>query len=307
MAEQVFSKENPNLRLIWDSTSLNAFMKDPLSYYWKYVLGYREVKRSIALEWGTAWDKAAADYHYNRVRIENRDEALCKTLDAAINRSWIVGLDEMAADSKNDARKRNMTTLIRSLVWYDQWIGDYKLYRPLVNQPTTHIHELEMRSPYGEEIVLVTNYDQIVRDNMSGQKLAVERKSTTQTISPYFWYTYDPSVQLNTYDYVLNKEFGTAGVWIEAVQTAVGFSRFDHHEVMRTKRQRENWIDTVRFWIKLANEIAVNGAWTYAGNVATQRYDNTTREMHRKSPSSWHGILETEFEEGTPWNPLDID
>ncbi len=307
MSEQVFSKENPNLRLIWDSTSLNAFMKDPLSYYWKYVLGYREHRRSIALEWGTAWDKAAGDYHYNRARIENRDEALCKTIDAAINRSWIVGLDELAADSKNDGRKRNIATLIRSLVWYDDWIGDYELYRPLINQPTTHVHDLGLKSPYGEDYVLVTNYDQIVRDNMSGQKLAVERKSTTQTISNFFWYTYDPSVQLNTYDYVLNKEFGTAGVWIEAVQTAIGFTRFDHHEVMRTRQQRLNWVDTVRYWIKQAGELAVNDNWGSASNVATQKYDNITREMLRKSPASWSGILETEFERGAPWNPLDID
>ena len=301
----MFSEDYPEMRLIWDATTLDQFMRDPLIYYWKYVLGYRERTNSIALAWGTAWDKAAARYHYNRSRITNQDEALAKTIDEAIKYSWEAGLDEIAEGTK-DHNKRNTKTLIRSLVWFDKWIGKYDRYAPLVNQSTTRVKLLDIKAPCGSPYQLVANFDQVVA-SFDGSRRVVERKSTTKTINTYFWYDYDPSVQTNTYDLMANEQFGTSGVIMEGLQTAVTFSRFEHHHVNRTPGQRAHWLKCIEHQIRLAEDYAIAGDWTSGMNPACQRWDNKHRELQRVSPASWPELLEYEFERGPIWNPLEID
>ena len=301
----LFSKKYPELRLVWDATCLNQFMRDPLVYYWKYVLGYREKHKSLALEWGTAWDKAAADYHFNRSDIENRDEALCVTIDNAINHCHKAGIDELAKYDKA-GNKKNTQTLVRALVWFDKWIGDYDRYKPLISIPTTQIQSLDIKAPCGSDYILVGNFDQVA-ESFDGTKVVVERKTTTQTISSYFWLDYDPSVQTNTYDMMAANLFGTSGVIMEGLQTAVGFSRFDHHYVGRTNLQRKHWLKCIKHQIRLAEAHAQAGDWSSAMNPATQRWDNFHRSLQRLSPVTWETELKLNCEKAEVWNPLKID
>lgn len=303
----IFSPRYPTLRLVWDSTSLDAFMRDPLSYYWKYVLGHRSRDKSVDLLWGTAWDKAVGRYHWCRKYFDSRQRALHETIEWAIDHAERVELDQAAADSGQKARKKNTSTLIRSLVWYDEEHGDYDLYEPLTAEPTMVSQPLGFSAPCGNEYIMVGNRDQIVRERETGKKLVAERKSTVSTISPAYWLRYDPSVQINVYDWLGHKNGQTEGVFIEACQTAVGFTRFAHHEVYRTNLQRIHWESVMRFWIKFAEYIAIEDRWKAAMNLASQRWESTTRNIQRRTPAVWEGMLNVELERREPWNPLEIN
>ncbi len=49
---QVFSSTHPEVRLVWDSLSLSAYMADPLTYYYKHVRGWRESETEGVRETG---------------------------------------------------------------------------------------------------------------------------------------------------------------------------------------------------------------------------------------------------------------
>jgi len=292
------------MRLVWDATTINALMKDPLEYYWKYVLGYRNSVRSIDLEWGTAWDKAAGHYHRQRVGYDQR-EALYRTIEAAIKRAEVTELDRTAAES-NKANKKNLATLIRSLVWYDREWGDYPFYEPVFTLPST-VDKVLFTLPSGEDVTVVANFDQLVRSRETGKIVVVERKTTTDKVSSYYWKQYDPSTQINTYDWMACDCFETEGVWVEACQTAVGFTRFAYHECHRTEEQREHWRQVMEFWISFSYWLATNDNWTIAMNLGTQKWESAIRNIERRPPSSWDNMLRDEFEKKPPWNPYDID
>ncbi len=296
----VFSEKNPELRLVWDATTLAAFMCDPLSYYWKYVQGYRSLEPSIDLLWGTAWDKSMAHYHLARSRVD-RLQAIESTVAFAIAHAKKVGLDAVAAENKRKHNKKNLSTLIRSIVWYDDEHGDYEFYKPVFENPTQLCRHLV------DDYYVVGNFDQIVRDRNTGKRLVVERKSTDVCIGQRYWQTYDPSVQVNVYDWLLSVEHNTQGVLLEAVQTAVGFSRFDYHTVYRTAEQRNHWESVMRYYIGLASDLAASGDWKVAMNIGAQRWESVTRDIQRRTPMVWSGMLETEMVKRPIWDPQNID
>lgn len=304
----IFSDEHSTLRLVWDATTLDALMKDPLNYYWKYVLGYRSRSKSVDLLWGTGWERAIGLYHSERARgMQDHGVALRLAIEYAIEYAHQVELDVVAAESGHKANKKNLSTLIRSLIWFDDEYGDYHMYSPVFTEDAVVVEPLGIKAPCGTEYVMVGNYDQIVRDVDDGELMVLERKTTAATIGPRFWYDYDPSTQLNVYDWISNRHHSTTGVLIEACQTAVGFTRFDYHKVKRTKLQREHWLRVMEFWIRFAERLALDDDWENAMNLATQKYENVTRNMQRKSPALWNGMLQVEMEKRLVWNPLEID
>ncbi len=305
-AASIFSPKYPTLRLVWDATSLNALMKDPLAYYWRYVEGWRNPAPSIDLLWGKAWDKCMAYYHSKRTRMVHDDSAIELTVWFAINYAQKIGLDEVAAEAPKDkGRKKCLATLIRALVWYDAEFGSYELYRPVMTEPRQAKQWLGINAPCGNPYVMVGNYDEVVQETHSESRLVVERKSTTQTPGPWYWLDYDPSVQVNTYDWLAAQSEKISGVLLEAVQCGIGFARFAHHPVYRTGQQRAHWLQTMQFWVKFAEQIAMAGDWDVAMNLATQRWDSIPRNIERRSPAVWQGLLRTELQKAEPWNPLE--
>lgn len=303
---KLFSETYPTMRLVWDATTIDAMMKDPLAYYWKYVLGYRQRVQSIDLEWGTAWDKAMEFYHVTRRGYERR-EALLLTIEKAIARAEETDLDVLAAEApKAKANKKNLSTLIRSIVWYDREWGDYPFYEPLPSINTVLFDEL-FTLPTGEPITVVANFDQLARSKETDKMVVIERKSTVNTISAFYWQQYDPSTQINTYDWMAHRHFATEGVWVEACQTAVGFSRFSYHECWRTQDQRDHWGRVMKFWINLSFELAKEARWSDAMNLGTQKWENAIRNIERRPPGIWDNLLRAEFEKQPVWNPMHIN
>lgn len=316
-----FSKHQPGLRLVWDATSLTAFMRDPLSYYWSYVLGYR-TEPGISIVWGKTWHESRAVLLGEFAAGRSKGQALEVAINHAIKLADKWDLQRLAAEDTRKRETHNLYTILRALVWYaDQFLtplDPYKLYRFKDGRPALEVsfayllpHPLSpdrpLRARTGEEYVLAGNLDAIFQSKDSGDAFVVESKSTVKTLGPYFYRDYDPSVQLNTYAAVRDlmlpgHEVG--GVIIEAVQTAKTLSRFERHPVYRTRKQNEQWLRTLAYWIGQAENMAVLHDWENAFNPASSSWWNDYREIANSTPESWYPKLRTVAERREPWNPL---
>lgn len=316
MNEFGFSKKNPNLRLAWDATVLNTYMQDPLIYFWKYVQGYRSIVPATALVWGDLWHRLTASFNDLLLRGFSRDEALMLTIEVGLKFGRQVPrfpdwtLDEISqAGKKDDHKKRNTYTLIRSLIW---WEAEYRHMDEKVllgpdNKPLLEQHfiiPLGMKAYTGEDYLLCGSMDMIVEDE-DGQYV-VERKHTARTLSQYYFEDFDPSVQIYTYDLVgsiLLPQNPLRGVVVEACQTAVGFSRFERHEVFRTPSQRVEWHETLKYWISRAENDAKTGEFRM--NPASNAYASIFTAIQKKDASHQLSMLESELDRQPLWNPLD--
>lgn len=315
-APPLFSSKVRHLRLAWDATALAALMRDPLTYYWKYCLGYRPPGTSVVLEWGTAWHEAVAVLHEAWWSGLDRDVALRLALNHALQHARAVGLDALAASGRDKDRKiRNTFTLLRALVWYDEeWTSPYKtrvnsaglpaiehkFCLPLLDENGSQLHAVT-----GEGYWLTGSFDQVVEDEL-GRTWLLERKTTDNTIGAGFWGKYDPSPQINTYAAVGTRELGpgVSGVMIEALQTAVGFARFARREVARSPACHDAWMATVRWWVRLGERLALDNSWKAAVNLAYPYHDTAFKRIFAAPAALWDDLLTVHCERGEVWNPL---
>lgn len=298
-----------DLRLRWDATALAAFMRDPLAYFWSYVMGYREHSQSLALVWGKAWDLITGTYMLALGQGEGRHRALEKAIMHAFEVAREKDLDTVAAGDK-DGDKKNLKTLIRSIVWFDSYYHDRPEYFPTDSakdiQRSVEL-ELPFKTDDGLPFTYVVNFDQIA---WRGSKLAiVERKSTSRTIGPYYYETYDPSVQINGYGVagqLLFNEAKDTEIIVEACQSAVGFSRFGERIFVRNSQQNELWLATMENWIKLAERIARESTWYCWWNPASSVFNSEPRKIQRQLPNLWARLLDINFDKQPPWDPNNI-
>lgn len=306
----------PNLRLVFDSTCLSALMCDPLTYHWRYNMGWRIPGTALALLWGTLWHEGVGRLHAAWEAGTPRDEAVRSTVAYVLAAAKREGLDAIAAEAPDKERKtKNAFTLARALVWYDcEWRGQYRTYRlddgtlaiehrfcvPLLDRDGN-----QLTASTGEGYWLSGSMDQVVVDEV-GRMWLLERKTTGNTMGLAFWSKYNPSPQVNTYAAVGARLFGdkVAGVMLEGLQTAVGFSRFDWHEVTRTPGCHAAWMDTVVWWVRLAERLAVEDKWIQAVNLAYPYHATTFKRIFQAPAHLWEQLLAMHCERGEIWNPL---
>jgi len=320
MRPEQFSREIPGLRLVWDATTLDTFMRDPLVYFWQYVEGWRPITKPLPLLWGGLYHVGINRYQLRRLEGWTREDALVDALTRAVAQAWEEELDEIAVGAK-DGRKRNVATLIRAIIWYDAHYGEDEQYRPVrladgspgiehpFALPLTDPEGQPLKAPTGEDYILAGSLDGIVEDE-DGDLLVREYKHTTTTVSGlYYWQRFDPNVQVWTYDlvsaFVLGAHTPLKGVLVDACQTAIGFSNFERNEIVRTDEQRELWLRTVIRWVRFAEQLAMDGAWCEAMNPATSMWDSALRRIEARSPSSWDNWLRANFKREDVWHPLD--
>lgn len=318
------SAQNPHLRLAWDATTLNALLGNPTAYYWEHVLGWRGLEASLPMRWGIVWHEVVAEYLLQRLHGASREDAVHSACRLAITKAGEFEINELAAEAGQDRKKRNVRTLLRSIVWYDEVYGDddylEPAYLPHTDSPGLETHfsmpipdpddDMKPLKAYtGEPYILAGHIDQIAWDRDRECLVGVERKNTTSTPSGWYWARYDPSPQINTYALVTsmlypNEKVG--GVIIEACQNGVGFTRFERKMVHRTEAHHRQWLRCVCNWIRFAEERAVVGDWEDWLNPASKFDGGVYNMIAAQSPAVWDNFLAShcQREEGL-WNPLE--
>lgn len=302
-----FSESIPTLRLAWDATMLSQYMKCPLTYYWKYVLGWRD-DGSDAMSWGSLWHEAVVAYEEARHGGASREEALNTALRFTTSRAGELGIavdPEAASDNK-----RSVRTLIRALVWYDAQNAESAALRP-IDQETAAFEvrfmlPLDVQAPTGEPYIICGTFDGVVRDTTDANWV-LERKTTTNAIGRGYWQKYDPCMQTYLYDWAAEQLFPSLnirGTIVEGLQTGVNFCRIERHQIARTRAMRAHWQKVMAYWINRASQDAMNDSWEIAMNPECVSYGSRFKDIQKRDARVWPAMLSADMEQRELWNPL---
>ncbi len=291
----------------WDATCLDAFIRCPRYYQRSILEGYRS--GSDAMQFGL---------HYHAA-VEQLDHALIDGLSVAeaLDRAMVFFLeDTVTRDAKGKMtgqwetldNRRTRWTGLRALIWYADEFGEGAV-QPYQFPDGTHAVELSfsvplpLDNPDGDPYILCGHMDGLTE---FGQELYVrERKTTTATLSKYYFKRYSPNTQISVYDLIGNilfEKFNIRGVMVEATQTGVTFTRFQRHLVPRPDETREEFLHDILHWVKQAEACARDGYWPM-NQAACSLYGGCPyRDTCSKAPSMRKRFLDAEFKQDF-WDP----
>lgn len=308
------------IQYAWDSTSLGWFKTCPRLYQYHMIEGWRAKGGQVHLEFGQLYHSALELYDKLRVdHIHPSDGKLEKALDHeealhqvvlwALLKTWTVA-EGKPLDWGHNLKTRE--TLIRSIIWYlDEFKNHPAKTVILANgQPAVELSfrfELDW-GPYGltqRPYVLCGHIDRLV--TFHDEFYVTDRKTTSSTPGAYYFDGYSPDNQMSLYTLAAKIIYKTPvkGVFIDAAQIAVGFTRFSSGFTHRTDSQLEEWLTDLRSWLQLAERYAGDNYWPMNDKSCHQYGGCTFRKICSKSPQVREKFLESDFDR-RPWNPLEV-
>ena len=286
-----------NVQIAWDATSLSRFMTCPRKYQLSILQGWTTRRRSIYLDFGSAYHKSLEIYDKARADGHSQQVALRAAVRVALS-----------ADLENEDRSHNRFTLVRSVVWYAiQYQHDSM--KTLTLADGTHAVELSflmhlpLKNPWGDPYLLCGHIDGLVRNN--GKVYILERKTTGSILNDRYWSQFSPNVQISTYatasKVILADPDQSIWVVIDACQTAVNFSRYARHYIHRDSSQLEEFLTEVCYYIKIAENLALDNYWPK--NESACRMCEF-KQVCSKPQSLRQSVLEAEYMQRPRWEPL---
>lgn len=301
-ANTAFSSQLPVLQLSWDSVSLGALKECPRKYQLAIVQGWRARSTAVDLQFGILLHASRERYYHAKARGETHEQAQRETLGWLLEATWN---EELNRPWQGDQYK-NRFTLARSFVWYtEQWGENDPLEQVFLanGRPAVEVSfrfELDQRSAQGEQFALCGHLDRVVRFN--GATWISDLKSTRHTLDGSYFAGFSPDNQITLYTIagrVVCSE-PVQGIVLDAVQVAVGFSRFARGLVQRTEQQLEEWLAGLRVLLGQAESYARAGFWPQNDKAC---FRCQFRSICSKSPSVREAWLKADFEQRI-WDPL---
>jgi hypothetical protein len=303
LSEKNSSLTDAGLQHTWDSTSLGAFKNCPRKYYYQIIHGWRSRGESIHLKFGLVYHSALEEYDQHiaagdtfasaqRAAVRN---VLESCYDKETNIYW---------DGHGD-RNKNTETLLRAVIWYTEHFKDDILSTVILANGRAAVElSFTMESGYqwGDmEIMLCGHLDRVV--DMGGALYILDRKTTKNSISDHFYAPFFIDNQISLYSWagttVLDRP--VSGVMIDAMQTAVGFSRFDRAIIKKSKPILEEWHQDLGYWLNNAAGCAEEQQWPMNDKSC---FLCDFKQVCRKPPSLRQAELETHFHQ-LVWDPLE--
>lgn len=301
-----FSPDIPGLQIAWDSTSLGALKECPRKYELNIVHGITPRNISVHLTFGLHYH--AALEHYDHAKCAGADHAaatraavrycLEATWDHERQRPW-------ASDDSN----KNRFTLTRSVVWYlAQFEHDPVETVVLANgKPAVELSfrmELSYMAPTEQPYMLCGHLDRLGVFN--DQVWILDRKTSKSTLGSDFFSKYSPDNQFSIYMLGAGVVYKTpaVGLIVDAVQVAVGFSRYARGFVNRTQAQLEEFYKDLGFWITAAERYAEAEYWPMNDKSCSNYGGCPYRDLCAKDPRTrdqWLSGYHTRM-----WDPLKV-
>jgi len=314
----------------WDSTSLGYIKTCPRLYQYVMLDGWAPRGESVHLRFGMEYH-AALEQFDRLMADENHDR------EAAI-RVVVRGLMERAADWTPDpatkaGRYKNRETLVALVVDYlDHFDPDpAETYIKSDGTPAVELSfrfELDWGPRAGEckdglepgdvgypgpsyesqPYLLCGHLDRVVSFN--DQLLVMDRKTTTTTLSGYYFNQYEPNNQMTLYTLAGKIIMGAPirGVIIDAAQILLEKpNAFARGFTYRTEDQLEEWLADLRVLLENAERYAENDYWPMNDSSCDKFGGCRYRDICSKSPSVRERFLAADFEKLEPdqrWNPL---
>lgn len=245
-------------QLRFNASSIKAAQRC-LQYY-EYTVKLKLTRGTSPHLWfGDHIAKALQLFYVLRAKEVDRESAIRQVVLDRLIATW---------DYENDCPidfeggPKNRANLIRTIVWYfEEYNKDYEV--AVVNgKPAV---ELQLEADIGEGVSLVGMLDRAFI--IDGTPYVMDQKTTGSTIGPRYWDQWKPNQQMWQYAFlstVTFPELPIAGVMIDAMQIAVGFTRFARNTTYRSPAELEEGLIETQYWIKVIN--AANEAGVYPRN-----------------------------------------
>ena len=300
------------LQFAWDATCVTAFETCPRYYQLSILESWEPINKSVHLLFG-GWYAAALEQYFKHVASGmTEDEALRKVVRDVMFDTWEYDYDESGEpipdsgkpwESMHNTKTRD--TLIRSIVWYFDHFKD---------DPTETIHlsdgtpavEYSFAIPLDETYVYCGHMDRVSKYGEGNY--IVDQKTSGATITPRFFEQFSPDNQMSGYAWAGKIIFDVpiSGVIVDAVQVAVGFSRFERGFVQRSTPVLEEWHANTMQVIAEAATAHETGVYrmnqTACGNYGGCQF----RKVCTRAPEHRDSVLRGEFKRReSRWDPLD--
>lgn len=313
------------VRYAWDSTCIGAFKTCPRYYYYSIVVGWQPKSESIHLRFGQEYHTALQEYDILRAQGEPHEDSMSQVVAKAMARTsdWFPNNDSKAG------RYKNRVTLIGLVVDYLDHFRDDPA-ETYIRADGTPAVELSFRFelPYGPQkaewrsldsggnresgfdthYLLCGHLDRVV--DFNGQLLVMDHKTTTTTISDYYFAQYEPNNQMSLYtlagNVVLNEPI--RGVMVRAAQVLLEKpNAFTTGFTYRTPDQIDEWLGDLSIHLAHAEACAVADYWPMNDTACDKFGGCRYRGICSKSPQVRDKFLAADFiqlPEDERWNPL---
>lgn len=312
-----FSVQIPGLQLAWDSTSLGLLKECPRKYYYSIIEMWRSKSEALPLTWGIMYHSCLETYDRVRAKGATHEEGV----HAAVQRAFKMSAKyEEVVDAQGNKEKifkpwkdtgdnrRTLPSLVRSVVWYYEQFKDDPAETVLLadGSPAVELNfkmQLGITAPDGSDYVFCGHMDRMV--TFQRDLWVKDRKTTTGALNEDYFEKYNPENQMSGYTVAAQVCFDipAKGVIIDAVQTAVNFSRFKRGFTFRTKGQNEEWISDTAMWLELAEKFADQGYWPKNEKSCHNYGGCKFINICNKDPKVRKMFLDQSFEK-VDWNPL---
>ncbi len=301
-----FSPTLPGLQIAIDSTSLGEFKTCPRRYYYSIIWGWVPKEENVHLRFGLLLHEARERYDRLRATGADHDDALERVLDVALKETWNRELGRPWISSHP---AKNRGSLIRSIVWYLDALGQNDPLETIIDAEGKPLVELSFRfdsgyySATGESVVLCGHGDRIAK--LAGDAYWVDVKTTKSALDMKYFAGFTPHNQFSLYDIAGQVVYHqkTRGVIVDALQVGATFTRFKRHPVPRTEQHREEWIASFGWWFRLMEQSAQAQDWPMNESSCDLYGGCRFREICSKSPSSREQWLDQRFTRRS-WDPL---
>lgn len=246
MSEIVFAKFGPERRqIVWDASSLDAFHRCPRYYQLNVLEGWRSKFGGAATSFGTGLHDSLEVY--DRARLDGLSVDAATAVAVAHSLKHGPGLRAASASEKDNARTPEALT--RAVVWYaEQFRGDAIKVATLPDGSAAIETRFEVPIA-GTQYRFSGRLDKLAW--LNDELYIVERKTTAQSLGPWYFNMYSPNTQVSAYVWAARKFFGlpVAGVIIEAFQTLVSGTRIGRSIQTRTQAQMEEFEADMRYYV----------------------------------------------------------
>lgn len=255
-----FSKIEPNLQLVWDSTSLGLLKACPRRYYYSMILA-RQTEPNFHLTFGIIYHSALE--LYDRLRAQHHSHTFSQraAVRHVLEQTWIDGKPWESGDNN-----KNRATLLRTVIWYLEHFRDVELKTHILpdNKPAVELSfkfHIDFLSATHEDIILSGHLDKIAE--LSDALYVLDRKTTKNSLGSDYFSHFSPDNQMTLYtiagEVVAAKPI--SGLIIDAAQIGVTFTRFQRAHVHRTKSQLQEWLHDLQTLLKQNEQYVEANYW----------------------------------------------
>lgn len=313
------------IQFAWDSTSLGMLKTCPRLYQYVMIEGYQANEDSVHLRFGQEYHKALEEYDEQRAEGISHQDSVREAIRRLLLRTHDWEVDESIKSGKY---KNRMTLLGLVIDYLDEFSADpcetYHLddgtpavelsfrfeldWGPQIYQQLDPDSCLVTKVDSGQPYLLCGHLDRVVDfcDNL----YVMDRKTTTTTLSDYYFAQYEPNNQMTLYTLAGQMVLSSPvkGVIIDAAQIMLDKpNRFVRSFTYRTGDQLDEWLGDLRILLSQAEAYATAGHWPQNDTACDKFGGCRFRGICSKSPGVRDSFLRsgfTQLPEDERWNPL---